>query len=149
MAAGCSTGKLVKAFQDAGKEAHGFDVSRIAQRHAKALGIDSVYHGSILDIPEEDGAYDACITTDVLEHLAPEDVDTAIAELARVARKYVFAKIAFKPESNRTWVEKIRDRYNLSDLHLTVWPMHKWVEAFKRLDCMHIATHNTMMVFKV
>lgn len=45
--------------------------------------------GSVLEIPTEDGAYDAVVAVDVLEHIAPADRANALSEFARVARKFV------------------------------------------------------------
>jgi SAM-dependent methyltransferase len=46
-------------------------------------------HGSILDLPFEDSAFDVAVSVDVFEHLAEEVRGAAVSELVRVARKAV------------------------------------------------------------
>lgn len=45
--------------------------------------------GSVLDIPVAANSYDAVVAVDVLEHIEPSERQKAVAEFARVARKYV------------------------------------------------------------
>lgn len=45
--------------------------------------------GSVLEIPVDDGSYDALVAVDVLEHIQPKDRTKALFEFARVARKHV------------------------------------------------------------
>lgn len=47
----------------------------------------TVHRGSIVDLPLADGAVDVAYTRHVLEHLAPHEIDRAVAELTRVSRK--------------------------------------------------------------
>lgn len=47
----------------------------------------TVHRGSIVDLPLADGAVDVAYTRHVLEHLDPAEIDTALSELVRVARK--------------------------------------------------------------
>lgn len=46
-------------------------------------------HGSILDMPFDDGSYDIAVSVDVLEHLSADLRPAAIGQLVRVARKVV------------------------------------------------------------
>lgn len=45
--------------------------------------------GSVLEIPAANGSYDAVVAVDVLEHIEPKDRALALAELARVAKRYL------------------------------------------------------------
>jgi len=55
----------------------------------------SVKHGSIYEIPYESKSFDGVICLEVLEHL--ENVDLALKELCRVARKKVIVSVPNEP----------------------------------------------------
>ncbi len=46
--------------------------------------------GDILDIPLKDDSVDMSIACDVLEHIEPDKLNRAVAEMKRVAKKYVY-----------------------------------------------------------
>ncbi|MCH8807832.1 MAG: class I SAM-dependent methyltransferase, partial [Planctomycetes bacterium] len=86
---GCGMGILVHAFLASGVDARGVDVAPrcVDEGNRRAPGRFSV--SSILELPFEDSSADTVVCTDVLEHLAEDDVDRAIAELVRVARGHL------------------------------------------------------------
>ena len=49
--------------------------------------------GGILELPFSDNSYDIACAFEVLEHLPFEQVEQAVAELARVARQYVIVSV--------------------------------------------------------
>lgn len=51
--------------------------------------------GSIYDIQEEDNSFDVAVAFEVLEHL--HEADKALAEMARVASKYVVMSVPHEP----------------------------------------------------
>ena len=81
------------------------------------------------------------MSSDMLEHIMPEDMDAVIAEFARVARRYVFAKVATRAEFNRMPIAQLR-RANSSalgaladhgmKLHTTLKRSMDWTFAFGR-----------------
>lgn len=79
---GCATGGLVKAFADAGLDAHGVDFAQWAYDHRM---IDTVVHGSAFDLPWAADRFELVISQDFMEHVDPSELPRAIAEQARVA----------------------------------------------------------------
>jgi ubiquinone/menaquinone biosynthesis C-methylase UbiE len=130
---GCAQGKAVEAYRKVGKDAYGIDVAQGAIADCKKKGLNCKV-ASVLNIPYPENRFDAVITTDVLEHLKEEDVDQAIKEIIRVAKKYIFVRVAKSLEKRKDWVEKIKDKHkeykDLENLHLTVYPRKYWGEKF-------------------
>lgn len=79
--AGCGEYGVV-AFVDA-KRVIGVDIP------AAGRGTGDFVHGSILDLPFDDAAFDVAVSVDVLEHLPAELRDRAVAELVRCAGEAV------------------------------------------------------------
>ena len=77
-------------------------------------------HGSILDIPFADRAFDVAVSVDVLEHL-PDDVrGTAVNELVRVAKNAVV--IAFPSgDAARAVDEDFEQQLKVADQQLPDW----------------------------
>ncbi len=115
--AGCGMGALVLALLREGVDARGVDCARRVVEHGNALAPGRFAEGSVLDLPFPDGAFDTVVCADVLNHLAPDDADRAIAELVRVARSGVFVTVATAADRDGTW-------------HLTVRPRGWWEARF-------------------
>ncbi|MFC2162857.1 class I SAM-dependent methyltransferase [Candidatus Altiarchaeota archaeon] len=58
-------------------------------------GLRPDFVGDVRDLPFDDGTYDTVLCSQVLEHLPWEEVDKALAELQRVARKHVVVSIPY------------------------------------------------------
>jgi glycosyltransferase involved in cell wall biosynthesis len=82
--AGCGDGIITNALPNR-LSVVGLDISPTALKHLRRQG----RVGSITELPYADSAFDLVMTTDVVEHLSPALVRKAVAELTRVARKYV------------------------------------------------------------
>lgn len=121
---GASTGAAVKELTDKGKAALGLEVSMEAVELAHKYG-RSVIQGMAQKMPFPTNFCDVVMSTDVMEHLAPEHVADAISECHRVARLCIAMKIASFKEMG-SW----GDMVGVSDLHLTVKPIHWWIEQF-------------------
>lgn len=115
--AGCGMGALVLALLREGVDARGVDCARRVVEHGNALAPGRFTEGSVLDLPFPDGAFDTVVCADVLEHLAPDDAELAITELARVARSNLFITVATAADRDGTW-------------HLTVRPRGWWEARF-------------------
>lgn len=107
---GCGMGLLVRTLLRRGIDAHGIDVAQAPIQHADAICPGRFRTGSILDLPFDDGAFDTVCSTDVLEHIAENDVSRALAELHRVCARGVFIRLAITPDRDRTWHLTVRDR---------------------------------------
>lgn len=86
---GCGSGAFTNTIVDR-YQVTGIDFNEIALQSVKCDTIAA----PITDIPAEDGRFDLAMAMQVLEHL-PYDgtMDTGVAELARVARRYVMITV--------------------------------------------------------
>lgn len=80
--AGCAMGLLVKGLRGLGVDAEGFDFSEWCIKNAPADVRPWVRWGDVLDLKQPDQPYDMVLALDILEHLPPEHVPQAIANLA-------------------------------------------------------------------
>lgn len=99
---GCAMGFVVEALRELGVEAHGTDISEFAVKNAPRKVRKHLRVGSLLDrLPYDDRSFDVVSALETLEHLEPEAVPVAIAELARVSSGYVIATIpSFGPNAS-------------------------------------------------
>lgn len=79
-------------------------------------------HGVLDRIPFDNQSFDIAWCCDVMEHLTEADVQPALAEMARVAKRMVF--------SISTRASRILDA-NGGNLHLTVRPATWWLEQLR------------------
>ena len=100
---GSGEGALVAALQCRGLDAHGVDVSEVVVSRCNQRIHGKFTHGSVLSLPFSDETFDTIVSTDCMEHLAPEDVPTALREIFRVARHYVFLQIATTQDRDGHW----------------------------------------------
>ena len=122
---GCSAGKSLDLLGRAGIHACGVDVSKKAVDKGVELG-RKIQRASATQLPFENEAFDLVCSADVFEHLAPHDVPAACAEAARVARKYLFFKIAERVDATERWKQLAGH-----PLHLTTQPIEWWKRQFK------------------
>ena len=91
---GCAKGYLVEALRELGVDAHGSDVSPFAVEHASPGALGYVRVGDLAQgLPYADAEFDLVSALEILEHLEPDDVPVAIAELARVCGGVLYATI--------------------------------------------------------
>ena len=121
---GSSTGGALPLLTPDGQRACGVDVSQLAVERGRELGRD-IRLGSATELPFPDRSFDLVVSADVFEHLHPEDAPQAVREALRVARRYLFMKIASQPDVTRQWQEVAGHR-----LHLTTQPLEWWTRQF-------------------
>ncbi len=86
---GCAGGFMAEALAERGARVTGIDPAAAAidaaRAHARAEGHDITYDVGVGEaLPYADGAFDAVVSVDVLEHVS--DLDRVIAEVSRVLR---------------------------------------------------------------
>jgi len=156
---GCSHGGGVKALWNMGLKASGVDVSTTAVNMARERQGNNPrscvnkcwQQAPASSLPFADSSVDAIMSTDVLEHLDPPEVDAAVAELARVARKWMLLKISNRAEYNRmqtakapfangTFEQVVRHRLRRTlppQLHASIHGVDWWVDKFKAVGFVH------------
>lgn len=91
---GCATGYLVEVLRERGVDAEGCDVSPFAIEHAAPGASGHVRVGNLFaGLPWDDGTFELVTALEILEHLPPDRVPVALAELRRVCRGYCYATI--------------------------------------------------------
>lgn len=131
---GCANGLGAKRLHDQGVYAYGVDVAEKAIAMAKKRGhtcgppggADVCFkQGSLLEIPWPDKSFDAGLSADVLEHIAPEHVPQVMKEISRVVKHTLFVQIATGPERKKTG-----EKVGMANLHLTVQGPEWWKSRF-------------------
>ncbi len=96
--AGCGGGSLMIRLAAAGEYAlHGIDVSEPGIEHLVKNLRMSAEAGSITDMPQfADDQFDLVICSEVLEHLDDQQVETAVSEIFRVAKRNVILTCPYR-----------------------------------------------------
>jgi len=82
---GCGPGRDGQAIATAGFDYTGVDLASASVETCRSLGLKAEV-ASVLDLPFEDATFDAGWTMSTLLHVADENLDQALAEIARVLR---------------------------------------------------------------
>lgn len=133
---GCSHGLAVQELKLMGYDAYGIDVSETAINHCQNRGLTTCKLGSATNIPFDDGFFDLIISTDVLEHIMPDDIHILIQEFKRVNKGHCLLSIACDAEGNRQPLEELKlidPSYNdLENLHTTLMLPENWDMFFNK-----------------
>ena len=100
---GSGEGLLVASLLRRGVDAHGVDVSEVVTARCNQRMPGRVTHGSVLALPFADASFQTVVSTDCMEHLAPEDVPKALKEIHRVAGRFVFLQLATTLDRDGHW----------------------------------------------
>ncbi|MBP1546066.1 MAG: methyltransferase domain-containing protein [Oscillospiraceae bacterium] len=110
---GCAYGYLVEGLRDLGIEASGIDVSAYAISNARE---DIRPFCSVKSATEKiTEKYDLITCIEVIEHLSPEDIDDAIANMCNASDTIIFSSTPYD--------------FN-EDTHFSVNPPNFWAEKF-------------------
>ena len=136
---GCSLGHGVESFASSGYDTYGVDVSAASISQALQLGRGQscrsegnapppcLQQASLTALPFGNSWFRAGVSADVLEHLQPEDVEAAVAEISRVVSSELFLRISTVPEGRKMTLDGVELK-----LHLTVKPANWWRKKFTR-----------------
>jgi SAM-dependent methyltransferase len=91
---GCGDGRLTNQLLDLYPQVVGLDTSREALQYVKTNSVAA----SALEIPWSDGSFDIILATELLEHLPDEAYRRALAEMKRVARKWILIGVPWKEQ---------------------------------------------------
>lgn len=121
---GCGNGTFVYYLNSRKEvtEAHGCDIT---DKGIKRMSMTAINFKQCpaWDMPYEDNYFDVVTSCDVLEHIPPDKLDAAIAELKRVGRKQIHVIATFKDH-----------KYFGYKVHLSVHPIEWWREKFSDTD---------------
>lgn len=132
---GCSHGKGAELLHQNGFDAWGIDVAhkaiQVANTRARTCGVGTApcfVQGSLVHLPYADASFDAGLSVDVLEHIAPADVPQVVNEISRVTKHYLFVQIAAFKEIGQNG-----EKAGMRNLHLTVQGAQWWKDQFARM----------------
>jgi hypothetical protein len=105
---------VVEALRELGVDASGTDVSQWAVDHPAKGAVGHLFWGDLLgQLPVKAGSFDLVTVLETMEHLPPDRVPAAVAELRRVTRGYLVATIPSfgrNPNGPGGWYQvKVRD----------------------------------------
>jgi SAM-dependent methyltransferase len=113
--AGCAMGFLVEKLRERGVEAWGVDISEYAIGEVASKVKEYCWVGSVTEpFPRR---YDLIVSIEVLEHLAPQDSETAVANLCNFCDDVLFSSTPY-------------DYKEAS--HINVQPVEYWAELFAK-----------------
>lgn len=139
---GCGNGVFLNALMLKRPELNliGIDRSSTALKFLNTNKIE----GSITALPFDDSSFDCVSSLEVLEHLAVDDYETALSELARITKKYLLVSVPFqeKLEDNFTKCPNCLSRFN-RDLHLRNFSTKQFKSLFDHLGFSNVVTHTT------
>lgn len=151
---GCSHGLATTQLWDLGLRASGVDISNVAIAAARRIRggdvdkqcvppipdspLSCFQQGSVINLPWPDDAFDVTMSSDVLEHLPPQIVGRAVAELSRVTRRYLLLKVSVRHEGMTSAYKQLAAEvaHNQTHvklpkaLHETVQHSDYWIQKF-------------------
>ena len=146
---GCSHGKGVSLLWERGFNASGCDISATAISRARSLRTHPTFCplgscfrvGSGVGIPFETQSFDALLSTDVIEHVLPNEVGQLFAEFRRVTKRLPFLQIANKKtcgncteyiKAYATHKRESGKAPSIPRVHATVMVKQAWVRYFEK-----------------
>ena len=109
---GCNVGNQLRSLQQSGySNLYGIELQAYAVARAKELtqGINLI-QGSAFDIPFRDAYFDVVGVFGVLIHIAPQDLSTALDEIFRVSKRFIWGFEDYSPEHQMVLYRGNEDR---------------------------------------
>lgn len=96
---GCATGRATKAFHDKGFNVFGLDITlKGVDKAIKDEIGDCFVEAPVEDIPFKGNSFDYVFCIDFMEHVHPDNVYMALAEMSRVCKGYARFQIALNKD---------------------------------------------------
>jgi len=127
--AGTGNCALVRKLRNMGLQAVGIELSEEAMTQScpDLLKEGFVESGSLTSIPYEDNSFDLVFSSDVLEHISPQEAEDVVREMVRVSRKDIFLSISLKSHT------KVSATNNSEAFrHTLLRPRSWWHHLFER-----------------
>ena len=120
-------------------ELHGIDIARKAIIDCnRNLGpVAKCKVGSVTDIEYKDSTFDVIHSSDVLEHLFPEDRELALQEIYRILKpgSIFFGEVCLTFESYHSpGTGALLKEYQLRDLHIDPIMDDDWIDLFEKTN---------------
>ncbi len=148
---GCGMGRLARGLLVAGVDACALDVAPVVTDDLRRRIGDRAVNGSVLALPFDDDAFETVVATDVLEHIAEDDVPRALAELWRVTRRSAFVTISTIPDRDNQWHLTVHDRdwwqQRFFEAGFRTHPRDSIINGFKTLE--HAGPQVTLVMEKL
>jgi ubiquinone/menaquinone biosynthesis C-methylase UbiE len=103
---GSGNGALVRHLLREGCDAHGVDISHLAVDFSNSRTPGRFVQGNILSIPHPSQSFECVVVSQTLEHLEQADVPDALAELHRVAKRFVVLRVRIQGSPTETTQER-------------------------------------------
>ena len=146
---GSNVGNQLLLLQKRGfKHLYGIELNRYAveksKERTKGKGID-IIQGSAFDIPFKDGYFDLVLTSGVLIHISPQDINDVLDEIHRCTKRYIwgseyfsenYIKVDYRGHNELLWKTNFAELYldRFSDLQLVKERMYPYLEDKKLVD---------------
>lgn len=133
---GCNIGNQLSLLQSQGfKNLYGIEISPLAVELSKkrTKNINIVW-GSVFDIPFKDGYFDLVFTSGLLIHISPKDIATAMREIYRTSRRYIWGYEYFSEKNEEINYRGHRGRLwksNFPQIYLNLFPDLRLVKEKK------------------
>ena len=127
--AGTGNGALVRMMRSHGKSAWGIELSKavLEQECPDLLKAGFVEPGVLTNLPYDDNSFDMVWSSDVLEHIHPEEADKVVSELVRVSRRFLVLTISLKGHTKAT-----AKNNNEAGRHTMLRPRKWWEDTFRK-----------------
>ena len=131
---GCNVGWNLEYLHQLGvPDLHGIEPQAYAVSRARARNASfQVMQGTAFDLPYPDATFDLVFTSGVLIHIGPDELGAAMAEMHRVARRWIVAieydhpvekEVAYRGHAGALWKRDHREAWQARhpDLRLVKW----------------------------
>lgn len=119
---GTNVGNQLACLKKAGfSELHGVELQMAAARQAAArLGSAKIAQATAFNLPFQDSAFELVYTAGVLIHIDPNDLPTALIQIHRTSRRFIWGMEYFSPQckelvyrgkKNLLWSNDFSSRY--------------------------------------